>query len=270
MTVREGLQVEFRPWRPPTAVYPDRKQVTRYREDYFPVTASDQHRVFCINLDGTFMAPGAIQDLILPVGQAIRSGAYGPAVLIVATSDDATGDFVQSLAERNSLSLFILSSAEDALTSARPVGAATPAEAETIQLVCQAGGEITSSGFAHLAGIEISAAVNRLSGLAKKGYVYRFARSRREGDIYLDPRVAVQEASFEAEAVPAGQTGYEDLGPGDGRLAQLTSAFEERLLAMSSSEGTERLREAFETAPTQLGRAAPGEWRRRVTRDVRR
>src|SRR5260370_9561566 len=103
MTVGEGLQVELRPWGPPTAVYPDRQQVTRYREDYFPVTASDQHRVFCINLDGTFMAPGAIQDLILPVGQAIRSVAYAPTVLIVAPSSDPTRICAHAFAKRNSL-----------------------------------------------------------------------------------------------------------------------------------------------------------------------
>jgi len=53
-------------------------------------------------------------------------------------------------------------------------------------LIRSAGGEVTSSRVADLAGIEVNAAVNRLSALAKKGYVHRVARSRREGDAFVD------------------------------------------------------------------------------------
>ncbi len=211
------------------------------------------------------MAPGAIEELLLPMGQGIRSGAYGPTVLIVETSDDASGDYVQSLAERNGLSMFVLRSLKEPLTSARPVGAVTLAEAQTLDMMGRVGGEITSSGFARLAGIEISAAVNRLSGLSRKGYIYRLARSRREGDIYVDPRVAAHEASSSV----AGGLVIESEGfiTGEGQLSQLASAFNERLTAMSSSRGSDLLRTAFEAAPKELGRVAPGVWRRRVARD---
>jgi DNA-directed RNA polymerase subunit L len=46
---------------------------------------------------------------------------------------------------------------------------------------------------AGLAGIEVNAAVNRLSSLAKKGYVHRINRPRREGDAFVDLLSAAQQ-----------------------------------------------------------------------------
>jgi len=53
---------------------------------------------------------------------------------------------------------------------------------------------------ADLAGIELNAAVNRLSGLVRKGYVHRVSRSRREGDAFVDLLAAAEQRS----GVPAG------------------------------------------------------------------
>jgi len=73
-------------------------------------------------------------------------------------------------------------------------------------LIRSAGGEVTSSRVADLAGIEVNAAVNRLSGLAKKGYVHRVARSRREGDAFVDLLSAAEQtgaATSDVKPVPA-------------------------------------------------------------------
>src|SRR5688572_14344164 len=99
--------IEYRPSRPPTAVYPDLHQVAQYREQEFPPTASDRQRVFCINLDGAFLSAGALMEMVLPLGQALRGGAYGPAVLVVVSSDAGTVGFLEALAEKHELPLFI-------------------------------------------------------------------------------------------------------------------------------------------------------------------
>jgi hypothetical protein len=186
--------VEYRKSRPPTAVYPDRHQMAQYREREFPPTATDWERVFCINLEGGFFSPGALMEMIVPIGQAIRGGVYGSAALVVVSSDDGTVAFLEALAQKHELPIFLSRSADSPLSDARPVGALTTAEMETYGLIRSAGGEVTSSGVADLAGIEVNAAVNRLSALARKGYVHRVARSRREGDAYVDLLSAAEQS----------------------------------------------------------------------------
>lgn len=185
--------VEYRPSRPPTAVYPDRHQVAEYRRKEFPPTAVDWERIFCINLEGGFFSPSALIEMIVPLGQAMRGGTYGSAALVVVTSDEGTIEFIEALAERHELPIFLSQSPETPLAEARPVGALTPAEVQTYSLIRKAGGQVTSSRVADLAGIEVNAAVNRLSTLAKKGYLHRITRPRREGDAFVDLLSAAQQ-----------------------------------------------------------------------------
>jgi len=186
--------IEYRPSRPPTAVYPDRHQVARYREKEFPPTATDWERIFCINLEGGFFSPGALMEMVVPLGQAVRGGAYGSAALVIVASDDGTIQFLEALAQKHELPIFISASSVAPLSEARPIGALTTAEMETYGMIRSAGGEVTSSRVADLAGIEVNAAVNRLSSLAKKGYVHRVSRPRREGDAFVDLLSAAEQA----------------------------------------------------------------------------
>src|SRR3954467_7134433 len=156
-------RIEYRPSRPGTAVYPDRHQVAQYREREFPPTATDWERIFCINLEGGFFSPGALMELVVPLGQAMRAGTYGSAALVVVSTDDGTIEFLEALAQKHELPIFLSASPTAPLSEARPIGALTTAEMETYGLIRGAGGEVTSSRVADIAGIEVNAAVNRLS-----------------------------------------------------------------------------------------------------------
>lgn len=191
MDLLHDFPIEYRPWRPPTAVYPDRGQVAFFRERDFPATAASLPRIFCLNLEDGLFATGALKDLILPIAQGIRGGAYGQAILVVASSDDGVIDYLEGLAERYELTLFLLPGMSAPLSEARPVGSLTPAEAQALQLMKQAGGQATSSALAQLAGVEVNAAVNRLRGVSDKGYVCRVEKGKRKGDIFFDPLVLV-------------------------------------------------------------------------------
>lgn len=147
-----------------------------------------------INLEGAFLSVGALVDMILPLAQSIRSGIYGPTVLLVVTSDSATIEFLESLAQRHDLPLFVSSSPSTPLRQARPIGALTPTEEQTFALVRRSHGEVTSSRIANLAGIEPNAAVNRVAALARKGYIHRETRSRSEGDTFVDLLSAAEES----------------------------------------------------------------------------
>src|SRR5450631_363403 len=184
-----------RRWRPPTAVYPDRHEIARFRDESFPPTASGLGQVFLINLDGGFFSPGSLVEMILPVAQSIRAGVYGPTALVVITSDDSTIEFLEALASRHDLSFFISTSANQPLSEARPVGTLTATEAETLALVRRDGGNVTSSRVATLAGIEPNAAVNRVSSLVRKGYLHRDSRPRSEGDAFGDLLSAAERTS---------------------------------------------------------------------------
>jgi DNA-binding transcriptional ArsR family regulator len=131
--------------------------------------------------------PGPLRELVLPLAQGIRGGVYGQNVLFVSSAFDGVKEFVRDLAVANEISLYWTSS-PDRLEDATPLGEVTPTELETLQAVRDAGGGITVSDLATRTGLEPTAAGNRLVNLAKKGYVYRLERPRREGDLYIDPR----------------------------------------------------------------------------------
>jgi DNA-binding MarR family transcriptional regulator len=70
---------------------------------------------------------------------------------------------------------------------AAPAGWLTKTERDTLELLGQMGGRVAVSDFAAHASLEVTAAGNRLGNLAKRGYVNRVARSRREGDEFVSP-----------------------------------------------------------------------------------
>ena len=243
--------VEYRPSRPPTAVYPDRHQVAQYREREFPPTATDRERVFCINLEGGFFSPGALKEMIVPLGQAVRDGMHGSAAIVVVTSDDGTAEFLEALAEKHQFPIFLSTSPDAPLSKARPVGALTAADIQTYGLIRGAGGEVTSSLVAELAGIEVNAAVNRLSGLAKKGYVHRVSRPRREGVAFVDIVTAAAQSCVAAAGpgqVPGKAEGFtipEAIREGVERLASIQGADPGDVLLRAWREFAERHREVL-------------------------
>lgn len=242
MPVSEQIPLHYVHSRPPTAVYPDRHQVHRYREEQFPVTATDAPRVFCINLEGGFFGAGALMELILPIAQAIRSGAYGPAVLVVETSDEATVEFLEGLAERHALSFYVRSSAVAPLRDARPAGALTKTDAATLDLLRLVGGQLTSAALAKVAGIEANAAANRLGALSRKHFIYRFPQGGREGDVFVDPRAMAERAANPTTQAPTPP----DVDDVDLHVPDDISADIRTLAARQGVEPTEVLTQAWQ------------------------
>lgn len=168
----------------------DRTVATDFRTRNFPPGPVTPLTATVIAIDGTPTAnPGPLRELVLPVAQAIRGGVYGQTVLFVSSAMDGVGDFLQDLAFANDVGLYWSENPDD-LKSARPVGDLTPTERSTLELLKDVGGRATASDLAERAGIESTAAGNRLVNLVRKGYVYRWERPRREGDLFVDPRIA--------------------------------------------------------------------------------
>lgn len=167
----------------------DRTIATEFRTRNFPPGPVAPMTATVIAIDGTPTAnPGPLRELVLPIAQAIRGGVYGQTVLFVSSSMDGVGDYLQDLAVANDVGLFWTEDSDN-LESARPIGDLTPTERSTLELLKDGGGRATASDIAERAGIESTAAGNRLVNLVRKGYVYRWERTRREGDLFVDPRL---------------------------------------------------------------------------------
>jgi hypothetical protein len=178
---------------------PDR--AAELRDQRLPPTVLPGFTTLVLDLSGMTPTPAALRELIIPLGQRLRGGVYGAAKLILATPDDAVAEVVDLLAGAHGLPIFLArSSSPEDVARARPAGDLTATEHQTLRELAAAGGLATVADLAGRFGIEPTAVNNRLTNLDRKGYVYRYHRTRRSGDLYLDPR-----APFDTEghgAVP--------------------------------------------------------------------
>lgn len=186
-----NVTVDYALVRPPTVAYRERDAAAAWREMEFPATVSKGCKIRLLNLHGAFPEIGALEELILPIGQGIKSGAFGQLMLGIISSDEPVIHYVESIAEKHGIPLFVSHPGEDPLGSSSPVGKLTALEMSTLEAVQELGGRVTSSELAKTLDLELAAAGNRLAKIEKKGYLLRIPRSPREGDIYIDPRQAL-------------------------------------------------------------------------------
>jgi len=135
--------------------------------------------------DARFEADTLIQVLD-PLRRALRVANRGDLVVVVATSDPGVAAVSEMFALKHDMPLFVTHSRND-VTHAKPVGQLTPAEFQSLEALSHLGGRVTVNDFARYADLEQTAAGNRLVNLARRGYVSRVPRSRREGDLYVSP-----------------------------------------------------------------------------------
>lgn len=252
-TLMERLLTDIGPLRPTAG---DRGAAAEFRDRYFPPTVSDPPRVRMLNLEGSFVEAGALQEMILPVVQGIRAGVYGNLALGVITSDPPLVDMLSGLAERHGVPLFLANSVADAFSDPRPVGDLTPADHETFTWVCNLGGAVTSAEVSRASGMEPAATTNRLTNVSRKGYVFRIARSRREGDLFQAPCMKVHAegpADLPGAEANAGEAEYyipAEIRESVAALAQQQGTTPEELVAAAwrayLAEHGQELREQFD------------------------
>src|ERR1700737_1132236 len=72
--------------RPDTSIYPGVSWLTSWRDDNFRATSNrNVPQTWVLNLEGALLSSEALRDLIVPLGQGIRDGLYGPSALFVAS-----------------------------------------------------------------------------------------------------------------------------------------------------------------------------------------
>lgn len=206
--------------RPGTAAYSDRTQAALFRENTFQPTAGPGLHLRVLNLEGGFFELGVVDEMLMPVARGIPSGAYGDMSVVVVTSDDFVANYVRYLASSNRAPLWLSSSLEGFAEHAEPAGGLTEAEQETLRLVQRIGGRTTAAQLADALGIEQNAAGNRLVNLERKGYMFRHARSKREGDLFVIPI----QASAPSQVLGSSTIGFEIPEEIRGDVVQLAAA----------------------------------------------
>ncbi len=165
----------------------DSKPLTSLRDSGMPPVPPDRPGVTVIDLGTATLTPGVLQDLVVPLGQQMRAGAYGQMNVVFSSADPVTQNFVGMIAAANDLALYVTFSPEN-LLGARPVGNLTPTEYQTLVVLAAMGGTTTAAGLAQHLEIDQTTAGNRLVGLSRKGFIQRLPRPRPGGDLFIDPR----------------------------------------------------------------------------------
>ena len=133
-----------------------------------------------------------LHDTVVTVGEDVKAGRYGDFTLFVSSEDEDTRNIIEDVVLSRNFALFMCSSISD-FENALPVGALTKMDNETLDCVNEMGGTATIVDFADSAGIEKTAAGNRLCSLHRKGFLQRIAQPRPAGDVFVDPRTVIRE-----------------------------------------------------------------------------
>ena len=191
-----------------TLVLKDRLQAAEIRDELSAkLSLIDKPKVLVLDLAGAALTPSAIQELVLPLAQRIQGGEYGTVRLIVSATDAGVRDFIEYMAHVHQLPVYVCRSPLDFRQGA-PAGILTQTECGTLNGIFELGGRVTASQLAEAESIKPNAAKNRLVNLDRAGYLIRQQRSRREGDIYFEPRSATAwRALYEPQLTGGDNTG---------------------------------------------------------------
>lgn len=173
-----------------TLVLKDRWQAAEIRDAISArLNHFDKPKILVLDLAGAVLAPSVLQELVLPLAQRIQGGEYGTVRLVVSTTDSGVKDFIEYMAYVHQLPIYVCRSPLD-LRHSLPAGILTETESGTLDGIFELGGHVTASQLAEVENIRPNAAKNRLVNLDRAGYLIRQQRSRREGDVYFEPRSA--------------------------------------------------------------------------------
>jgi hypothetical protein len=163
---------------------------TWFEDDLVRASGVNTPTVLVVNLEGRFPGAAVLHDWLLSLGRSLRGGLLGPLAIVLATPDAALGETVRAICTAYDLPFFLASS-RDSLDHAEPLGPLSRADQQTMEVLRRLGGRATASMVAQTAGIDHTAAGNRLANLDRRHILLRVDQPRRQGHLYLDPRSAL-------------------------------------------------------------------------------
>jgi hypothetical protein len=186
--------------RPPTrGPWYDRVGAEEFRKHWLPPTAVSTPTLYMLDLNGVWPSSEVLEEVLMRVAHDIKAGIHGPATLAVSTGNSSLRRQIEALASREGVPLYVSDSAEPiGVIAAEPAGDLTATDRETLQTVTAMGGRVAAADVARRLGLNNTAASNRLTNLAAKGYLKRQSRPGRDGDMFVDPRFLSPEQTIAA------------------------------------------------------------------------
>lgn len=175
--------------RPPTTgPWFDVPKAAEFRKAAFPPTASQSPTVYMLDLNSVYPVADVLQEYVVTLAREVRDGVHGPVSLVVDTRNLSIRHELGYLAGTYQLPLFLASPQSPlSVAEAEPAGL-TPSESETLEMVAEMGGRITAPALAKRLRLKHTAALNRLTPLVEKGFLYRKRQPGRTPDLFGDPR----------------------------------------------------------------------------------
>lgn len=175
--------------RPPTTgPWFDVPKAAEFRKTAFPPTAPQSPTVYMLDLNSVYPVADVLVEYVVTLAREIRDGVHGPVSLVVDSRNVSIRNELGRLAVSYRLPLF-LSSPQSPLSAAEaePAGL-TASESEALEMIADMGGRVTAPALARRLRLQHTAALNRLTPLAEKGFLYRKRRPGRTPDLFCDPR----------------------------------------------------------------------------------
>src|SRR6266498_429281 len=175
--------------RPPTTgPWFDVPKAAEFRRTAFPPTALQSPTVYMLDLNAVYPVADVLEEYVVTLAREIRDGVHGPVSLVIDTRNMSIRHELGYLAGTYRLPLFLASPQSPLyVAEAEPAGL-TPSESEAVEAIAEMGGRVTAPGLAKRLRLQHTAALNRLTPLVEKGFLYRKRRPGRTPDLFCDPR----------------------------------------------------------------------------------
>lgn len=175
--------------RPPTTgPWFDVPKAAEFRRTAFPPTAPQSPTVYMLDLNSVYPVADVLVEYVVTLAREIRDGVHGPVSLVVDSRNVSIRNEIGRLAVSYQLPLFLASPQTPlSVAEAEPAGL-TASESEALEAIAEMGGRITAPALAKRLRLQHTAALNRLTPLVEKGFLYRKRRPGRTPDLFCDPR----------------------------------------------------------------------------------
>lgn len=156
------------------------------KHDISTWAAQDPRAVLVLDLGDARWEAETLLRTLTSAASGVEGLSGGDVVIVVTTRQPGVAQIARMVASYLDVPMYIADSPA-AVADAIPVGRLTTTEQQTLEALRQLGGRATAITFAAATSLKVTAAGNRLSSLARRGYVNRVSRSRRDGDEFVTP-----------------------------------------------------------------------------------
>jgi DNA-binding MarR family transcriptional regulator len=181
-----------RVYRPPTAgPWFDVVRAEEWRQQIAAPTSLSSPMLCVLDFNAVDPTLDLLDGILVDFAARIRSGAFGAGAVVVSSQSPAIRRWVELWAAAEALPIYISESTTSfALIQAKPAMQLSATERTTLTSVLDCGGVTSAPALARQLRLSVSAVLNRLNALERKGLLRREPQAGRQPDVYMDYRSA--------------------------------------------------------------------------------